>query len=395
MSKDDLGTRLSGSLHDHVDRAQTGSVTAYDVQQRAGRIRRTRWIVTVAAAAAVAAVVVPTALFVSSPGGDNSPGPVASSPSPQPTGPIDVTLTTDLQGGHEPYLDWMDPQRAVFSDGTGQPVDRLYPQFVRIGSLFLGVRSDDRGNRFLDIDTDVHSGGKAETRTIVDQVVVSRGGTTAAWTEPDGSVWTAWDGGMRQLEKQPAGVSAVAIIGEDSCADVCTVFYNAPGAGEPGLVTTDGQTERVTPRATSLDDVSSELLVAEQTSYDEGRACSEVYDLRHGKGLWETCDYTLLRFSSDGLHVLAKPSDADGIGPTSITVLSAETGTPVATYRVDDGFIGAQAWEDDGHLLFVRYSYGSGSWDIVRADLRGTVQRAAEAVNASEDRRPYTFGGNQ
>ncbi|WP_248583096.1 hypothetical protein [Nocardioides sp. InS609-2] len=383
MSNDDLGTRLSGSLHDHVDRLAGEHVGLYDVQQRAGRIRRTRRIVTVVAAAAVAAVVVPTALFVSSPSGDNGPGPVASkSPSPAAPGPVDVTVPAEPPVGDQPRVEVLD--------------GRDYQHFVRIGGvLFLGVGTKD-GNRVLDI---VDGPGESSvTHTGVDQVVVSPDGTTAAWTEPDGSVWTAWEGGRLELDQQAAGVTPAAVVGDGNCgsseSDSCTVYLNPAGEGTPSFVASDGRTGTVTPDAIKVNDISDSL-AATQTSYHDGRACSELYDLSLGERRWETCDYALLRFSPDGRYLMATNSDADGIGLTSISVLRATTGDPVATYRVEDGFIGAQEWEDDGHLLFVRFSYGSGSWDIVRADLDGTSQRSAEPVSASEDERPYSLEGNR
>ncbi len=382
MSNDDLGTRLSGSLHDHVDRAVTGHVGVHDVQQRVGRIRRRRRIVAGVAAAAVAAVVVPTALFVSSPRGDDTPAPAAAgSPSPSATGPVDVTLPTDPPLGEEPRIE--------VRDGS-------YQHFVRIGSLFLGVRADEDGNRELDI---VDGKGRSSvTWAGVDQVVVSPSGTTAAWTEPDGSVWTAWDGGRLELDQKSGGAGAVAVVGDGSClpadGDGCTVYLDAAGESAPRFVSSDGRTGDVTPDAIKVNDVSADLLVATQTSYEQGRACSEVYDARLGRSLWDTCDYAFLRFSPDGQRLMATTSDSDGIGPTSITVLEATTGDPVATYRVEDGFVGAQAWEDDDHLLLVRYSYESKGWDVVRVDLAGSSRRTSPVIGSPEDERPYTPDGN-
>ncbi|WP_426246838.1 hypothetical protein [Nocardioides sp. LHG3406-4] len=381
MSHDDLGTRIADSIHDHVDRLPAGHVSVHDVRQRASRIRRTRRIVTVVAAAAAAAVVVPTALFVSSPGGDKAPGPVASStPTPSVTGPVDVTVPAEPQGGARPRIEVRD--------------GRDYQHFVRIGSLFLGVTTE-HGNQVLHIVD-----GKrrtTEARTGVDHFVVSQSGTTAAWTEPDGSVWTAWDGGRLELDQQAAGVTPAAVFGDGSCllseGDGCTVYVNT-GEGPPRFVASDGQTGIVTPDTIKLNDVSG-YLAATQTSYDEGRACSKVFDVPQAKVMWKGCDYTLLRFSPDSRHLTATNSDSDGMGLTSVTVLRATTGDPVVTYRVDNGFIGAQAWEDDGHLLLVRYSYATGRWDIVRVDLFGTMWRAAPPVDAAEDERPYALGGNR
>lgn len=385
MSNDDLGTRISGTIHDHVDRASTGHVSVYDVQQRVGRIRRTRRIRATVAVAAAAAVVVPTALFVSSPGGDDAPGPVASSsPSPAATVPVDVTLPTDPQPGDQPRVEVVD--------------GRNYQSFFRIGGVvFLGVGTKD-GAPVLDI---IDAPGKTtETLTGVDRFVVSQSGTTAAWAEPDGSVWTIWEGGRLELDPQPAGVSVAAVSGDGSCepseGDGCTVYLNPAGEGTPSFVTPDGRTGTVTPDAIKVNDVAGDL-AATQTSYTEGRACSQVYDLAADQGLWETCDYAFVRFSPDGQYLTATASDSDGIGPASITVLSATTGERVATYRVDNGFLGDQVWEDDGHLLLVRYSFDAGAWDVVRADLSGTVQHAAPYEKRSEDAddRAYTLAGNR
>lgn len=395
---DDLGNRISGSIHDRVARLAASHLSVDDVRQRAGRIRRTRRIALAAAAVAVAAVVVPAAIVaVPRPGGDDSPRPATSgTPSPTvPAGPVDVLMPVQPERGADPGIAWMQGDLLHRPDGSEVRAARFYEQFVEVGSTLLGVHSRE-AERLLDIDD---GEGPVETRPIVDTVVVSAGGTTAAWSGPDGSVTTAWAGGTAGLRTQPEPVRPVAITGEDTCQESegggCTVFLNRLGEGRPLFTTSHGIEDVVTPDAVSVNDAHG-TLVAAQTAYRQGRACSELFDASSASTRWRTCDHALGRFAPDGEHLIAIPSDADGLGPASVSVLDTGSGEAVATYTVEKGFVGATAWEDDGHLLLVRYSYDTGSWDVVRVDLAGHVERAAEPVASGDDStRPLTLAGNR
>ena len=390
-------TRLSEGLREHVDRLSAGHVSLRSVQQRAGRIRRRRRIAVAVAGAAVAAVAVPTAMFaLPGPAGDDAPAPAASgtaSPTAAP-GPVDVTLPGDPAGGAAPGLAWSQGSTLHLPDGTERQAEHSYDAFVVLGARAYGSWSDDGGNRFVDVSDEE---GLVETRPTTDAPVVSRDGTMVTWGEPDGAVTVAGESGTTDLGRQPEPVMPVAVAGDARCepdeATSCTVHLNAFGEASPSVVSSSGRSSALD-GLVKVNDVDGSL-VAGQTSYDEGRACSELRDRTTGKRSWRTCDHALGRLSPDASHLLAIPSDVDGLGTSTLHVLAAGTGEPVATWSVDQGFISSQVWEDGEHVLVVRHTYPTASWDVLRLGLDGSVERVVDPVEGTDDARPFTVAGNR
>ena len=391
--RDPLPDDISRSIADRVDRLPAGSVTVHDVRQRARRIRRNRRL----AAGAAVAVVVPSAMWAlpRGDGGGPSPAPpmASSSPSPSPPatdGPAATVLPAEPERGDGPAIAWMEGSTLHEPGGAERELGRSYRQFVQVGELLFGAYTDD-GTVLEVLDgTEV-----TESLAVNGAPVVSSDGTMAAWAEPDGSVTVASEDDTTDLGVLPGTVVPVAVTGDPRCdlveSQSCVVYANQ-GEDGAGLIGSNGAVGPLDGMR-SLRDVAG-FLRAVQTSYDGRRACSAVEDTTTGDRPWRTCDHALQRFSPAGGHLLAIPSDSDGLGPTSVSVLSSRTGDVVATYTVEDGFIGAQAWEDDEHVLLVRHLWATGAWDVVRVDLEGNVERAAGPVQGSEDDRPISLAGN-
>ena len=388
---------LARSISDRVDRLPVGAVTLHDVRERARRIRRNRRIAAGVAAAAEVAVVVPTAMLalprVDRDGPSPAPPVASSTPSPTVTdGSVETLLPAEPERGDDPAIGWMEGSTLHEPGGTDRELGRFYGQFVQVGDRLFGAYTDE-GTVLEVVDgTEV-----VDSLSVTDAPVVSQDGTMAAWAEPDGSVTVASeDGSTTDLGVLPGTVMPVAVTGDPRCdlveSESCVVHLNH---GEDGasLVASSGQVGPLD-GVLSLNDLAGYLRAA-QTSYDEGRACSAVVDTTTGARLWRTCKHALLRFAPAGGHLLAVPSDTDGLGPTSVSVLSSRTGAVVATYMVEEGFIQAHAWEDDEHVLLVRHSYATGTWDVVRVDLEGNVERVAEPVAAGDDARPFSLAGNR
>jgi WD40 repeat protein len=107
-----------------------------------------------------------------------------------------------------------------------------------------------------------------------------------------------------------------------------------------------------------------------------------------GEQLWETCDFTLDRFSPDGRYVIGLDAYLDGIGGTTVAILDASDGDVLAEFTTRDlGFTGPAAWESDGTVLVSTFQ--DGTWYLLRLRPDGTVEQALDPVEGNEMRRPW------
>jgi hypothetical protein len=163
----------------------------------------------------------------------------------------------------------------------------------------------------------------------------------------------------------------------------------------PQVLVTDftpGTAPKVVPDAIAAGGASEALdRISVLTKVVDGGSCWAVVDTS-GKADWSTCDYTLGQFSLDGKYVAAYPAYFDGLGPSSVSILDARTGKPVADFQRpldSDLFINNVAWEDDTHLLATVHE--NGDWQIIRLGTDGSIEAASPAVPGGEENCPFFF----
>ena len=408
-TNDPWETRVGEELHRRADHVHGAPLTLHEVKGRARTIRRNRRLAVAGGVLAVAAVVAPVAALT---GPDlqrgDGPGPATSTPStgpttappsdptqtPEPTRAVDPTESAQTPAGQVavPYLR---ERTLVRSDGTEVELEHQYAGGVVYRDQVLAVRVDDGGPTTVDvIESD---GSVSDTFPIRSSLVANAEHTVAAYVDPAGDIIVRGEPFTRSIAVDvPRDTYLAAVQGGPDCRDPegggdgCVVFYNHEMGGEPQYTSSHGITDIVAPGATWVADAVG-ALAAVQTSVSDTGSCSAVVDDSR-KQLWETCDYTPLRFSADGAYLSATVPYRDGIGDAWRAVLDARTGAEVARFEPPgDGFIRHSMWEDSRHLLVVAYS--DGAWGIHRLGVDGSVERVVGPTRTSELEPPYVLLG--
>lgn len=403
-NKDDLERLLGQQLNRRVAGMDDAPLGLGDVKGRAGRIQRNRRLAAGAGLAAAVAIIVPAAMFAGNglDRADRDLPPATNSPSESPTGPTSPQPTVNEKGvpevdlgkgapdGAAPAVAYLDGSTLVRPDGTEVELTEAYQGFAIVGDQLLGVRSDDQGNRALDVMTT--DGEVTETIEIVEGIATNPDGTTVAWSTPEGGITTMWADGRVDLSGQGEPVSVAAVTGGPDChedADGCMVFFNPQGVSPTPMFTdSHGITDVAAPGAIKVNDAFDQR-AAVQRSYSDTGSCSGMFDRSSNDYVWKTCDYALQSFSPDGSLLLATDAYGDGIGHGYVVVLNAETGDPLVQYSIEGGFIGDLAWDDAGHALLT--AYGPQGWNVYRVDASGGVVRALGPDGAPDVDRPFTM----
>lgn len=376
-----------------------------DVKGRARGIRRRRRAVTGAAVAVVLAFVVPVGINATDLTSSNEPLPANPSPAPTstptptpepaPSGPIPADGATAPRG-EDPALAYLTGSVVHTLDGAKVDLGRDYDTVTPYGDGWIGVDIARGRHGTTDVlgptgevrDTFPGSGlavSSDGTRTVTQLEATGAGvtdlniaPTDASETPLTASVST---GGTVRLagfvgEQQVAYAEEVVTSGRYETVVHVTDFERLPTT-VPGLISARGahDTTGVVSGMTSVDEF-------------EPGSCSAVVKASTGDQLWETCDFTLDRFSPDGRYVIGLDAYLDGIGGTTVAILDASDGDVLAEFTTRDlGFTGPAAWESDGTVVVSTFQ--DGTWYLLRLRPDGTVEQALDPVEGDEGRRPW------
>lgn len=405
-----LADELGRELHRRADDLQESPLGLGDVKLRARSIRRARRLAGAAGIAAVVAALVPVAVLAGAHlDRADGPGPATTSQtpslsptratdpnrSPLPTdanGVPEVALGSDAPDGAAPAAAYVDGRTLHRADGTVVELPESYAGFAIVGDQYLGVRSDDDGNRVLDV---LDSTGEiTESIAITGGLATSPDGGTVAWSTPDGGITTMWADGRVDLANQGEPVSVVSVVGGPSCREGeggCSVYFNHEDMAAPEVTSSHGFTDLAVPGAIKVNDVHLQLVALQRSTEDTG-SCSGVYDAGARRYAWQTCDYTLSTFSPDGSLLAGSDAYLDGIGLGYVVVLEAATGDPLVRFSMSNGHIADLVWEDEHHLLLT--TYGPQGWNVYRVGLDGSVERSVGPNTVADElSRPYTVTG--
>lgn len=331
-----------------------------EVKGKAVRIRRNRRIAAAGGAIAVAAAITPIALVTTSNGDADTDPPVATNTAEDPTTPAGVPAYVVDGVWHQADGDEVAlPDSATPYDAAALWDDRL-------------VVSRWDGEVFSTADVIDADGAVADSFPVSGDVVADDTHRVIAWVDPDGTVWTRWDGdqlAVGELDMSAPGEttawSVAAVVGGPDCGtDECRVYVNsALGEESVGFSSLDPGREIALPGALQVGDAGPDgTLTAVTRRNDDASICSGGYDPAQQEVVDETCDYAVEQFSPDGRHVAAVSSYQSGLGPPTIYILDAASGKVVNQYGVEGGHVGTWAWAADGRLLFDTYD-GAG-WHL-------------------------------
>ena len=251
-------TEMSREFDQRVRDLHEAPLTLDRVKGKAGRIRRTRRLVAAGGALAAAAVIVPIVVFAGGNLTDDSGPDPAPKPTPNPT-VIDPTGTG---------FDYLEGRTLHRADGTTLDLPELYQDGSVMGDLFAGVRYDDEGRPFLDIVDD--SGEVVETHETVTGIAATDDGSTIAYVDPDGVLWTQSDNGRISIHDGLPQTSRP----QRCCAarrhlDRAVWVNYGDGTTPPENVSSHFRLTEA-PDALSVGDATSRLVAVMNESLDEG-----------------------------------------------------------------------------------------------------------------------------
>lgn len=381
MNPTPLEDQVHDALHRRVDPLQHAPFTVTDVRRRARRIQRRRAVTAGAAVAAVLAIAVPFGLAATGPAQRSEVPPVTQPPAPEVvsgTVLVDPSSAETLAESPVPLLD-VDAPSLISPDGTTDlpgPFSVLTPYL----DGWVGVAMNEGAGtlRFLGADGTVEDGGSP-----TGGLVGKPDGTRVAWSEYTGSAWqvvvadpsgsvepvrTTFPPAPLEHRVEPVGFVSddeVAVRTFDDSVDTKTYVLNGGEPVEvPGLLQAESASA-----ATGL--------VAGLSRLTADGACSGAVN-GAGTPVWETCEHSIGAFSPSGTYVVGTDPEADGNGPSTVSVLDGSTGEEIVTFEVAlprrtvGGFWSQMAWEGD-EALVVRVFRGE-EFDMMRLGLDGTVR---------------------
>jgi len=390
---DELERLLGEELNDRAGDIGGARLHLRDVRGRATSIRRRRRVAAGVVAAAVIALAVPVGLNVADGTTKNSP-PVAPSPDPTPApapqadGSFLLTIK-GLPAGEPARIGYtrLDQKQLVMPAETFDTPD-AYQEITPYGTDgWLAIRAGDyppTGSQVVELTADFEVVRAASAGS---SLVLSSNAGQVAWVEledgrsvlatgsTDGSAPTRTD--LGDGVAQPVGF----------LPDDRVVFANtdqATGEEAFGVVAPDGTVTEFGGFLTINDASDVNGLVAGQTDYrQDGTSCGGV--LANSGMAWETCDYTLGRFSPDGRYVVGLANQYDGPGSTTVSILDAASGDPLVDFRPADGtYIGVDQveWEDEDTIL-ATVTQGS-EQALLRLEMDGRIELVDGPYRLSE-----------
>jgi len=366
------------------------------VKGKAHKIKRNRRAAVAGSILGVAAIVTPIAVLSS--GGDNESKepPFVQDPTPS------ETIADPTSAEPDYVLD------GVWHQADGDEVDlpesdQPYQSAVVWNGNLVATRWDGEVYSITDVIDD--EGKVVDSFDTASSPAVNEAGTTIAWIDTDGSVMTAWGSGEDdQLPIGSVDLAApgetvayftAAITGGPDCLDndespACVVYLNSGLGEESRRIDSLGIDEVVAPAVTKVFDATDDGVVSVINEVtDDLDTCGGPFDLIDGTLRWKTCDYQVQQISPDGSHVAAPQSQYDGLGPTSLSVLDAQSGEQTGVYGAEGGFIHTWAWTTDGQLLFDVYD--GANWHLVSMAVDGSLTEIGDPVKGADVDNPFTL----
>jgi hypothetical protein len=370
-------TEMSREFDERVRDLHEAPLTLDQVKGKAGRIRRTRRIAVGGGVMAAAAVIVPIVVFA---GGNltNDSGPQPA-PKPNPTA-IDPSGTG---------FDYLEGRTLHHADGTTVDLPELYQDGAVLGDLFAGVRYDNEGRPFLDVVDE--TGEVVETHETASGIAATDDGSTIAYVDLDGVLWTQSDTGRISIhDGLPTDLTPTAVLCGQEDLD-CAVWVNhGDGTTPPENISSHFRLTEVPDALSAGDATESRLVAVLNESRDEG-SCGGVYDLTSSSYVWENCESYLYDFSPDDAHLTGTHAYLDGPGPGYITILDAATGDEVARLDPKEGYIGRAVWQDSGHVIVTVFE--NQRWSAYRLGIDGSKERVLGPERGDEFTPTYTLLG--
>ena len=152
-----------------------------------------------------------------------------------------------------------------------------------------------------------------------------------------------------------------------------------------GMASQDGTTELQGFLGVKGTNLANGLVAGQTRTNPDTSGCFGVMDPAASttEMVWETCDHSLSSFSPNGQFVLAAEPQLSGLGTRVLSILDAETGELVVTYRQprDSQIAVTQTvWEDNDTVLAIANE--GQTWQFLRMDVAGELEAASDPLQA-------------
>jgi hypothetical protein len=317
---------------------------------------------------------------------------VTESATPLPGGPVRLTLD-GLERGDDPAVRYLQRQQLVTPEQTYE-LGRSLQAVVRQGDGWVGLGYAGDGAEVYRFDASLDETGSEPAG---ERLAATHDGSRVSFVrpEPDGTQTLLSAGAADTMSwrfpKSP-GVYPVGYVDQGS------VVYGTEWPDPTvGVASGDGSTSVLEPFLGVADANETSGLVAGLTrEQPDGSGCSGILEPATSttRLLWETCAFSLDRFSPDGRYITASDAYRSGYGTTSLSILDAQTGQVLVEYqqrRNSQISLLQSAWESDGALLVVA-AQGS-TFTMLRLGLDGRIEEALDRVEGTAfGDAPWWFG---
>jgi len=305
---------------------------------------------------------------------------------------VDRLTAVDAGRGAPPAVDYLDGRTLHLANGSAVELPEAYRTVTAYHGGFLAVADGEQGPEIVQID----AAGEEISRDPGDgQLAISADGTEVAWltTEANGSRGTLHravpSGSTDAVDEQAVPGNAGPPVG--FVAPGRLVYQRNGTETQAWLTDFAGDNHRLDGLITVGGVWPADGLVTGMTSVSDTGSCWVVRDVDSGNDRWDTCAFSLGRFSPDGRYVVGYPAYRDGFGDTELAILDARDGSVVAHWRTPASSQGASTqvvWEDSNLLTTF---YEDGAWHLLRLGDDGSVSQALTPVRASEGDNPWAF----
>lgn len=383
---DSFDDELRQSLHNRADELPRRPDLSRGAIAQARSIRRRRRVAGTVAAVALVAISVPVGLRVTDvmSGGEDPIAPAI----PAPSGPVNVKLDlTKLPEGGPPSVPYLDGTTVV--DGDDE-IDVSGPAMA-IAPTTDGVYVTSTNWQLTHYTTD---GETEDLGRIQSTPVASADGEWAAWaTNANGSatlVLRDANGEESTVELDGAEAYSVDVHTIVDGTAYFTYYLRGNGRNVP-LQTWSSGDEAPEPVDGDIDATAVSRdgnLAAPLELVHDFRNCATIVDLATGDETGKQCGpfFSIKGFSPDGRYAWA--DNAEGYGPTQVTILDTETGEVIRRYDSASQrnliTFADTTFEDDDSLLIRAEQDGIGQTALVRCDvITGDCELAAPLADGT------------
>ena len=372
------------------------------VKGKAMDIRRKRRVAVAGGILAAAAVIVPVAVLGFG-GSNGTAGGIdpADTPSVVVTDPAGPTTPAEPSEPAEPtsgpalgfaYLE-TGSGNSLLHLSDGRVVELPGPDYTGaadLGAQIAAYRRDDQGDGALDL---IEDGRVVQSYDLRGAITIAPDGRTVAFiTSDDELLFVNGEAGEQSFGKIDKGINLSAIVGNGDCVleSGCHPFleYDDFEESDAFEINYEGPDTAPAPGALRVNDADG-FLVSVFTETSNTGSCGGLYD-REGGGAWvfQTCEAQVLDISPTGEYVVGTDPYGDGLGPRYFSILNGSTGTEIARWEAEAGFVFTDfRWLDTTHAI--ASVFDNDQWQVISLGVDGSTEVVLGPVAGDEMRNPF------